>query len=61
MRQQRIVLAGGSGFLGQALVKYFQTLGWEVIVLTRSPQANRAARELRWDRGRANWKARRRS
>ena len=49
MRQQRIVLAGGSGFLGQALAKYFQTLGWEVIVLTRSPQANRAARELRWD------------
>lgn len=49
MRQQRIVLAGGSGFLGQALVKYFQTLGWEVIVLTRSPQADRAAREVRWD------------
>ena len=49
MNEQRLILAGGSGFLGQALVKHFQALGWEVVVLTRSPQANRAAREVRWD------------
>jgi len=49
MNKSRIILAGGSGFLGQALAKHFQALGWEVVVLTRSPQANRAAREVRWD------------
>lgn len=49
MNQQRILLGGGSGFLGQALVKYFQALGWEVVVLSRTPQPGRAAREVRWD------------
>lgn len=49
MSKQRLILAGGSGFLGQELAKYFQALGWEVVVLTRSPQANRAAREVAWD------------
>ena len=49
MNQPRLILAGGSGFLGQALARHFQTLGWEVIVLTRSPQAKRAAREVSWD------------
>ena len=44
-----LVLAGGSGFLGQALAKHFHALGWHVVVLTRSPQANRATREVRWD------------
>ncbi|MBI5802137.1 MAG: TIGR01777 family protein [Verrucomicrobia bacterium] len=46
-----MILAGGSGFLGQALAKHFQALGWKVVVLTRSPEANRAAREVRWDAG----------
>lgn len=49
MNSPRLILAGGSGFLGQALAKHFQTLGWDVVVLTRTPQANRAAREVRWD------------
>lgn len=49
MNAQRIVLAGGSGFLGQALARHFQALGWEVVVLTRSPHPDRAAREVRWD------------
>lgn len=33
---KRIVLAGGSGTLGQLLIKAFITKGWDVIVLTRS-------------------------
>ena len=49
MNKQRLILAGGTGFLGQALVKHFQKLGWEVIVLTRNPQAGCTAREVRWD------------
>ncbi len=49
MNRPRLILAGGSGFLGQVLAKHFQALGWEVVVLTRSPQANRASREVRWD------------
>ena len=49
MNQPRIILAGGSGFLGQALAEHFQALDWEVVVLTRSPQTNRAAREMAWD------------
>lgn len=49
MNPQRLILAGGSGFLGQALAKHFQVLGWEVVVLTRTPQANRAVREVSWD------------
>lgn len=49
MNSRRLILAGGSGFLGQALAKHFRALGWEVVVLTRNPQANRAAREVSWD------------
>lgn len=49
MKAPRIILAGGSGFLGQALARHFQALEWEPAVLTRSPQTNRAAREVAWD------------
>jgi len=35
----RIVLAGGSGFLGQACAGYFSDRGCEVVVLARSPRA----------------------
>ncbi len=33
--KQRIVLAGGSGFLGSILARYFAQREWEVFVLTR--------------------------
>lgn len=49
MNAPRLMLAGGSGFLGQALARHFQALGWEVVVLTRSPQSQRIAREVGWD------------
>lgn len=49
MNQPRLILAGGSGFLGQVLARHFQSLGWEVVVFARTPQANRAAREVGWD------------
>jgi len=29
----KIILVGGSGFLGQALARHFSALNWEVVVL----------------------------
>jgi uncharacterized protein (TIGR01777 family) len=48
--KQRIILAGGAGFLGQALAKMFLQRGCEVIVLTRSPRIRPdQAKEVYWD------------
>jgi len=48
--RKRIVLAGGSGFLGRALSIHFSKEGWEVVVLTRSPNTSaRQVREVAWD------------
>lgn len=48
--KQRIILAGGSGFLGNALAHTFTARGDEVIILTRSPGERRdGAREVFWD------------
>ena len=49
MDTQRIVLAGGSGFLGHALAGFFRDR-FEVIVLTRTPRPRSdGAREIAWD------------
>jgi uncharacterized protein len=46
----RIVIAGGSGFLGNALAKYFCARGSEVVILTRNPRSQPGtAREACWD------------
>ncbi|HTH46452.1 MAG TPA: TIGR01777 family oxidoreductase [Candidatus Limnocylindria bacterium] len=47
--KRRIILAGGSGFLGQLLARRFMAQGDDVVVLTRQPQDGRAAREVAWD------------
>lgn len=48
--KRRIILAGGSGFLGQTLASYFLQLGFEVIILTRSAgQIGGAGRQVAWD------------
>jgi len=52
MHEWRLIIAGGSGFLGQVLAKYFQSLDWEVVILTRRPSApsvNSTAREVHWN------------
>jgi uncharacterized protein (TIGR01777 family) len=53
----RIILAGGSGFLGNALAKHFLKQDWEVIVLSRSPrEQNDGAKEFAWDaKSRGDW------
>jgi len=48
--QKKIILAGGSGFLGSVLSKHFSALGWEVVILTRSPNSRSdSVREVAWD------------
>lgn len=50
MNSQRIILAGGSGFIGTALARGLVRRGHEAIVLTRSPQARAdGVREVAWD------------
>jgi uncharacterized protein (TIGR01777 family) len=47
---KRIILAGGSGFLGSELAKYFSALNWEVVILTRTPKSRpNSGREVAWD------------
>jgi uncharacterized protein len=49
----RIILAGGSGFLGRSLAEHLTRRGREVFVLTRAPKGKRGAvrpvREVAWD------------
>ena len=50
MNTRRLILAGGSGFLGQALAKFFNVKGWDVVVLTRHTNPSSSeAREVIWD------------
>jgi uncharacterized protein (TIGR01777 family) len=47
---KKIILAGGSGFLGQALAEQFLKSGHAVTVLTRSPEMKvKGFREIQWD------------
>ena len=47
---KRIILAGGSGFLGNALAKKFLAQRCDVSVLTRSPRERAdGAKEIAWD------------
>jgi uncharacterized protein (TIGR01777 family) len=46
----KIILAGGSGFFGGALARYFLNIGWEPVILSRSPrQRSNGVREVGWD------------
>ena len=50
MNQKRIIIAGGSGFIGSALAADFSRRGCVVFVLTRSPrERNDGVREIAWD------------
>ncbi|HZY46139.1 MAG TPA: TIGR01777 family oxidoreductase [Anaerolineae bacterium] len=47
---KRIVIPGGSGFLGQALIDHWAARDYEIVVLTRSSTAtNSQARFIQWD------------
>lgn len=48
--KRKIILAGGSGFLGTALARTFSAVGNEVIVFTRAPRERTlGVREVPWD------------
>jgi uncharacterized protein (TIGR01777 family) len=48
--KKRIVIAGGSGFLGQVLATHFLNAHWNAVILSRSPdQAGLAGRPVGWD------------
>jgi uncharacterized protein len=50
IRQNYVILAGGSGFLGEALAKFLVTEDYKPIVLTRSPKEYKGAgHPLAWD------------
>jgi uncharacterized protein len=50
MNKKRVVLAGGSGFLGRALAKELIARNYEVVVLTRSPRKQTGGiKEVLWD------------
>ncbi|MDF2681978.1 MAG: hypothetical protein K0R47_3168 [Brevibacillus sp.] len=47
---KKIVLAGGSGFLGNALARFLIEKGYEVVILTRgTPRSNQSIRHVHWD------------
>ena len=47
---RKIVLAGGSGFLGRLLADWFARLDWQVVVLTRQSSAKTGpVRAVQWD------------
>ncbi len=56
---KRMVIAGGSGFLGRRLADHFTASGWDVAVLTRAPGGQTpGARECHWDGSTvAGWQA----
>jgi NAD dependent epimerase/dehydratase family enzyme len=48
--KSKIILAGGSGFLGNVLADYFAAKGIAVVVLTRKPRSQTdTVREVFWD------------
>lgn len=47
----RVVISGGSGFIGEPLVRALQARGDDVAVLTRHPSHVNAGRALVWDPG----------
>jgi uncharacterized protein len=47
---KKIIIAGGSGFLGRTMAAYFQKRGYAITILTRLPRAASASiREMAWD------------
>ena len=46
----KLILAGGTGFLGSVLADYFAARGMEVVILTRNPRRSTGLiRDVRWD------------
>jgi len=46
---KKVILAGGGGFIGQALARSLAHDGWEPVILTRTLRENAAFREVTWN------------
>ena len=50
MKYQKIILAGGSGYLGRVLTDYYRTVSKEIVVLSRKKSTDSGAiRTVLWD------------
>lgn len=49
MSAKRLIIAGGSGFLGRAVARHFSRQGWDVVTFSRTPPANLNGRWVGWD------------
>src|ERR1700722_891229 len=49
MNSKCVVLAGGSGLLGRLLARSLKAQGYDITVLSRSPQADGPSRNIAWD------------
>lgn len=49
MAQQRLIIAGGSGALGQGVANHFADLGFEVTILTRKTNPSSRFKQLVWN------------
>ncbi|MEM6601559.1 MAG: TIGR01777 family oxidoreductase [Verrucomicrobiota bacterium] len=48
-QKRKIIIPGGSGFLGQTLAQYFEARGDDVVILSRGCQSLQWGRNVRWD------------
>lgn len=51
-KKEKIILAGGTGFIGQSLAKYFSQRGYRITILTRNPDkfnSNDKINYVKWD------------
>ncbi|MDM5337545.1 NAD-dependent epimerase/dehydratase family protein [Fictibacillus enclensis] len=47
---KKIVLAGGSGFLGENLADYLQNRNYDIVILSRQPEkVEKGIRYIQWD------------
>src|SRR5688572_21328629 len=50
MTGKRIIIAGGTGFIGRAIAKELADLGADVVILTRTPERSpQVGRHIAWD------------
>lgn len=50
MTRRKVVIAGGSGFIGRSLADILRNAGYEVVILTRNPRGGlEGVREVAWD------------
>jgi uncharacterized protein len=47
--KQRLIIPGGTGFLGKRVAQWFSDLGWDAVILSRRNENVPGARVVNWD------------